>query len=135
MPPHPASPAVRSGEADRRGGVYDALVGRRIDRGFSIVIAVLNLAGFAGCSLAFLFFLLGAAMAAGTATPAMDRWLERTLWSLGIGAAACLYTAAMLAARQRWPRGVQLLALLAIVAFALLNLFAPPGIWTPRPDA
>lgn len=113
--------------------VHDALVGRRIDRGSSIVLAVLNLAGFAGYSLVFLFYMLGAAMAAGTATPAMERWIYSMLWVLGIGAAACLYTGVLLAAGHRWPRGVQWLPIVMLAAVVLLHIFAPPGINSPRP--
>jgi hypothetical protein len=134
-----SSISIPAGERSRPrslgGRVHDALVGRRIDRGSSIVLAVLNLAGFAGYSLVFLFYMLGAAMAAGTATTAMERWIYGMLWVLGIGAAACLYTGVMLAAGHRWPRGVQWLPVVMLAAVVLLNVFAPPGINSPRPGA
>lgn len=132
VPSQSASAAEGPGQG-RPGALHDALVGRRLDRGSSIILAVLNLVGFAGYALVFLFYLLGAAMAAGTTSEAMDRWITGMLWSLGIGAAACLYTAVLLAAGHRWPRGVQWLPVAMLVAVVLLNVFAPPGIHSPRP--
>lgn len=134
-----SSASIPAGERSRprslRDRVHDALVGRRIDRGSSIVLAVLNLAGFAGYGLVFLFYMLGAAMVAGTATPAMERWIYSMLRVLAIGAAACLYTGLMLAAGHRWPKGVQWLPVAMLAAVVLLHVFAPPGINSPRPDA
>lgn len=117
------------------GRVHDALVGRHIDPNFSIVLRWLNLAAFVIYFLALLWYMLGAAMTAGTATPAMRQWLTAMLWVLATGAAACLYTGVLLAARDRWPRGVQYLAVAALVAVVLLNIFAPPGINSPRRGA
>lgn len=132
-----SSVSVPSDERSRarqpHGRVHQALVGRRVDRGSSVILAVLNLVGFVGYSLVFLFYMLGAAMAAGTTTPAMERWISSMLWTLAIGAGSCLYTGFMLAASQRWPRGIQYLVFAAVVAVVLLNVFAPPGIHSPRP--
>lgn len=132
LPSQSASAVEGPGQPGRRGALYDALVGRRLDRGSSIILAVLNLVGFAGYGLVFLFYLLGAAMAAGTTTQAMDRWINGMLWSLGVGAAACLYTAILLAAGHRWPRAVQWLPVIMLLAVVLLNVFAPSGINSPR---
>jgi len=125
----------RSTQSTLGGLVRDTLVGRRIDRTSSVVLSCLNLAAFVLYFLALLFYMLGAAMAAGTTTPPMEQWFTAMLWALGTGAVACLYTGVVLAASHRWPRAVQYLALAALVAVVLLHVFAPPGIHSPRPGA
>ena len=131
-----SSISMPTDERSTLGGRFrDALVGRRIDRSSSILLSCLNLAAFVLYFLALLFYMLGAAMAAGTTTPAMQQWLSGMLWALGTGAVACLYTGVVLAACHRWPRAVQYLAVAALVAVVLLHIFVPPGIYSPRPGA
>lgn len=128
MPSISAPTDERSTPQPLRTRVYEALVGRRTDRASSTILRWLNLAAFVGYFLALLFYMVGAAMAAGTTTPGLAQWLTNVLWSLGIGAAACLYVAILLAARDRWPWGVQLVTAAAAAAFVLLHIFAPPGV-------
>lgn len=54
---------------------------------------------------------------------------------IAIGALSCLYVGLRLAARNRWPWAVQYVGLGAVVVVALLCLFAPPGIFSPKPGA
>lgn len=127
MPSIPAPTDERSTSPPLRTRVYEALVGRRIDPTSGIILRWLNLAAFVGYFLVLLFYMLGAAMAAGTTTPGLAQWITSVLWTLGIGAAACLYVAILLAAGGRWPWAVQLAAAAAAVGFVLLQIFAPPG--------
>jgi hypothetical protein len=128
MPSITVPAGERSSPGDLRGRLYQALVGRRIDASSSTLLRWLNLAAFVGYLLVLLFYLLGAAMAAGTSTPGLELWLTRVLWTLALGAGACLYVAVLLAARDRWPWAVQFAAAAAALAFVLLHIFAPPGV-------
>ncbi len=127
MPSISAPTDERATPSTLRSRVSEALVGRRIDASSSTILRWLNLAAFVGYLLAFLFYLLGAAMAAGTTTPGLEQWLTRVLWTLAIGGLACLYVA-FASLGGRWPKGVQLVAVAALVAFVLLHVFAPPGV-------
>lgn len=115
--------------------IHDALVGRPLDRGSRIILLGLNLIGLVMYGLGFLFFLLGAAMAAGTATPAMEVWIASMLWVLGIAAVSCVWVGLQLAFGGRWPWAVQYATVAALAVVVLLCLFAPPGIFSPRPGA
>lgn len=119
----------------RRTRTNDALVGRPVGVAANLVLRLVNLAALGACVLALLVLFLGAAMAAGTTTPAMDLWMGRMTLALAVGAVAFLRVVWQLAARDRWPWGFQLLGAVVIVAIALLWLSAPPGILTPKPGA
>lgn len=134
MPSTSTSPGGSQAELDWRTRVYHALVGRPVESNSAIVLLALNALPLAVCLLAFGFWTLGAAMAAGTTHPEVDRWIARTLWSLGIAAGAFSWVMLQLAVGRRWPRGIQLLAGAAVLVAVLLYLFAPPGIHSPRRD-
>jgi hypothetical protein len=115
--------------------LHDALVGRPLGTVANLILRLVNGAAFGACALALFLLFMGAALAAGTTTPAMDLWMGRMLAALIVGAVAFLRVTWQLLKRDLWPWGWQLLGVAAAVAIGLLWLSAPPGINSPPPGA
>lgn len=112
----------------RRTPLNEALVGRPVGTVARHVLQLVNAAALGACAVALFLLFMGAALAAGTTTPAMDLWIARMTAVLIVGAVAFLRVTLKLSARALWPWGFQLLGLVAIIGIALLWLSAPPGI-------
>lgn len=128
MPPTSIPSTRARGARGWPTGAFNALVGRQVESNSAIVLIILNAMALVVCGLALLFWLLGAAMAAGTTTPGLDLWLSRMLWTLAAAVGAFAWVIVALSFRRRWPWGIQLLAGAAVLVALLLYIFAPPGV-------